>query len=101
MTCPPWWRSGNGAHGSRAALEAAGALVLRLPGGNGRVLLRPLMLELARRELSTVLAEGEARNCAAALLEEDLVDRVIFFIAPKLLGGRTRPARSAARGARP
>jgi diaminohydroxyphosphoribosylaminopyrimidine deaminase/5-amino-6-(5-phosphoribosylamino)uracil reductase len=72
------------------ALEAAGALVLRLPEKAGRVALRELMLELARRELSTVLVEGGA-ELAAGLLDEGLVDRVIFFLAPKLLGGRSAP----------
>jgi diaminohydroxyphosphoribosylaminopyrimidine deaminase/5-amino-6-(5-phosphoribosylamino)uracil reductase len=79
------------------ALEAAGALLLRLPAENGRVRLRPLMLELARRELSSVLAEG-GPELAAGLLEEDLVDRVIFFIAPKLLGGRAAPGPVGGRG---
>ena len=71
-------------------LAAAGAVVLRLPEQGGRIRLRCLMEELARRELSTVLVEGGA-ELAAGLLEEDLVDRVIFFIAPKLLGGRSAP----------
>lgn len=72
------------------ALEAAGAVVLRLPERAGRVALRELMLELARREISTVLVEGGA-ELAAGLLVEDLVDRVVFFIGPKLLGGRSAP----------
>jgi diaminohydroxyphosphoribosylaminopyrimidine deaminase/5-amino-6-(5-phosphoribosylamino)uracil reductase len=74
----------------RVALEAAGARVLTLPEQAGRVDLPALMQELARRELSTVLVEGGA-ELAAALVREDLVDRLIFFIAPKLLGGRTAP----------
>ena len=72
------------------ALEAAGAVVLRLPEKAGRVALRELMAELARRELSTVLVEGGA-ELAAGLLDEGLVDRIVFFVAPKLLGGRSAP----------
>jgi diaminohydroxyphosphoribosylaminopyrimidine deaminase/5-amino-6-(5-phosphoribosylamino)uracil reductase len=72
------------------AIETAGAHVLRISDISGRVALRELMAELARRELSTVLVEGGAR-LAAGLLDEDLVDRIVFFIAPKLLGGRSAP----------
>jgi diaminohydroxyphosphoribosylaminopyrimidine deaminase/5-amino-6-(5-phosphoribosylamino)uracil reductase len=72
------------------ALEAAGAVVLRLPEKAGRLALRELMVELALRELSTLLVEGGA-ELAAGLLDEGLVDRVIFFLAPKLLGGRSAP----------
>ena len=74
----------------REALAAAGAHVLALPERSGRTDLRALMSELARLELATVLVEGGA-ELAAALLDEDLVDRLIFFIAPKLLGGRAAP----------
>jgi diaminohydroxyphosphoribosylaminopyrimidine deaminase/5-amino-6-(5-phosphoribosylamino)uracil reductase len=74
----------------RAVLEAAGAVVLTLPETGGRIRLRALMTELARRELATVLVEGGA-ELAAGLIEEDLVDRVLFFVAAKLLGGRAAP----------
>ncbi|MBI2468425.1 MAG: dihydrofolate reductase family protein, partial [Candidatus Rokubacteria bacterium] len=37
-----------------------------------------------------VLAEGGA-ELGAALLDAGLVDRIAFFLAPKLLGGRTAP----------
>jgi diaminohydroxyphosphoribosylaminopyrimidine deaminase/5-amino-6-(5-phosphoribosylamino)uracil reductase len=75
----------------RAVLEAAGAVVLTLPETGGRIRLRALMTELARRELATVLVEGGA-ELAAGLIEEDLVDRVLFFVAAKLLGGRAAPS---------
>jgi diaminohydroxyphosphoribosylaminopyrimidine deaminase/5-amino-6-(5-phosphoribosylamino)uracil reductase len=83
--------AGESAPADRCAeLAAAGAAVLRLPEQAGRIRLRSLMEELARRELSTLLVEGGA-ELAAGLIEEDLVDRVIFFVAPKLLGGRSAP----------
>ena len=37
-----------------------------------------------------VLAEGGG-ELGAALLDAGLVDRVAFFVAPRLLGGRTAP----------
>jgi diaminohydroxyphosphoribosylaminopyrimidine deaminase/5-amino-6-(5-phosphoribosylamino)uracil reductase len=74
----------------RAALKAAGAHVLTLPEEGGRVDLAALMVELARLELSTVLVEG-GPELGAALIRGGLVDRLVFFIAPRLLGGRTAP----------
>src|SRR5204862_5906491 len=74
----------------RTALEAGGAHVLTLPVVGGRIDLRALMVELARLEHSTVLVEGGA-ELAAALVRAGLVDRLIFFLAPRLLGGRAAP----------
>jgi diaminohydroxyphosphoribosylaminopyrimidine deaminase/5-amino-6-(5-phosphoribosylamino)uracil reductase len=48
------------------------------------------MTDLARLELSTVLVEGGA-ELAAGLLDEGLVDRIVIFVAPKLVGGRGAP----------
>jgi diaminohydroxyphosphoribosylaminopyrimidine deaminase/5-amino-6-(5-phosphoribosylamino)uracil reductase len=72
------------------SLETAGARVLRLPEMAGRVDLRALMSELAHLELSSVLVEGGA-ELAAGMIDAGLVDRVAFFIAPKLIGGRNAP----------
>ena len=76
---------------SRArALEAAGAEVLRLPaevGARGkRQVPLALMLEaLAGREIVTVMLEGGPR-LAGALWSQGLVDRLVAFVAPKVLG---------------
>jgi diaminohydroxyphosphoribosylaminopyrimidine deaminase / 5-amino-6-(5-phosphoribosylamino)uracil reductase len=80
------------------ALTAAGACVLELPERDGRVDLRELMAKLAQLELSTVLVEGGA-ELAGSLLRDDLVDRLVFFVAPKLLGGRTAPGPLGGKGA--
>jgi diaminohydroxyphosphoribosylaminopyrimidine deaminase/5-amino-6-(5-phosphoribosylamino)uracil reductase len=74
----------------REALAAAGAEVLALPAEEGRVAPRALMAELVRRDIHSVLAEGGA-EIHASLLAADLVDKVILFIAPKLVGGRAAP----------
>jgi diaminohydroxyphosphoribosylaminopyrimidine deaminase/5-amino-6-(5-phosphoribosylamino)uracil reductase len=74
----------------REALAAEGAEVLVLPAERGRVALRPLMEELVRRGVHSVLAEGGA-EIHASLLAAGLVDKVILFIAPKLVGGRAAP----------
>lgn len=76
----------------RQALAAAGATVVTCPGHGGRVELAAALGELAAREARGVLVEGGA-EVHGAFLVAGLVDRVVAFVAPRLLGGRTaRPA---------
>ena len=77
--------------GRTGALEQAGVAVVRVPGADGRVDLAALMRELARRELSSVLAEG-GPTLAAGLLEAGLVQRVQAYVAPRLFGGAGAPS---------
>jgi diaminohydroxyphosphoribosylaminopyrimidine deaminase/5-amino-6-(5-phosphoribosylamino)uracil reductase len=56
----------------------------------GRVSLKALMEELARRHIVSVLLEGGPTLNASALRER-LVDRLLFFFAPKIIGGREAP----------
>ena len=73
----------------QAQLEAQGVQVVCLSGKNGQVPLRPLLVELGRRGHKSVLIEGGGRIAAAAL-REGVVDKVLFFYAPLLLGGEGR-----------
>lgn len=73
-----------------SALRERGVRVLELPADGRRVDLRALLRALAELDVVAVLAEGGA-ELAAALLDAGLVDRVAFFVAPRLLGGRTAP----------
>lgn len=66
-------------------LTKAGAEVVRLPGGGGRVELGALLEELGRRELLTLLVEGGGQ-VHGELLAEGLADQLVLFIAPKLIG---------------
>lgn len=68
-----------------AALQQAGAQVITLPEHAGRVNLAELMRTLGSRDIMSILCEG-GPTLAAALLADALVDEVVFFIAPKLLG---------------
>ncbi|HOE65900.1 MAG TPA: bifunctional diaminohydroxyphosphoribosylaminopyrimidine deaminase/5-amino-6-(5-phosphoribosylamino)uracil reductase RibD [Candidatus Hydrogenedentes bacterium] len=63
------------------------AEVVRAPSRKGGVDLRHLMRELAAREITSVLIEGGGTTHASAF-EEGIVDKVMFFIAPKIIGGR-------------
>ncbi len=71
----------------RATLEKEGAHVMVLPARQGRVLWRGLLKELGRRGIASLLIEGGAEVNASAL-REGVVDQVLFFLAPKILGGR-------------
>ncbi|MEV4759894.1 bifunctional diaminohydroxyphosphoribosylaminopyrimidine deaminase/5-amino-6-(5-phosphoribosylamino)uracil reductase RibD [Micromonospora sp. NPDC049559] len=55
-------------------------------GEDGRVDLTALLRELYRRGMRSVLLEG-GPTLAGAFLRADLVDRVVGYVAPKLLGG--------------
>ncbi len=61
--------------------------VLKIPNGKGGLDLRLLMHELAAREIVTVLIEGGGTTHASAF-DAGIVDKVLFFVAPKIVGGR-------------
>lgn len=69
-----------------AALRRAGVEVLVQNHAGERVRLRPLMEELGRRGLLSVLIEGGGTVNASALSER-LVDKVYALVAPSLYGG--------------
>lgn len=72
-----------------AALESRGVEILVIDSGE-RVDLNQLMIELGQREICSVLLEGGATLNAAAL-EAGIVDKVLSFIAPKIVGGTAAP----------
>lgn len=73
----------------RRALEAAGAEVVLCPGQGGRVDLDAAMAVLAGREINEVLVEAGA-TLAGALLRAALMDELVLYAAPRLLGDRAR-----------
>jgi diaminohydroxyphosphoribosylaminopyrimidine deaminase/5-amino-6-(5-phosphoribosylamino)uracil reductase len=77
----------TGSAGKRAALTRRGVEALVLPARRGRIAWTTLLRELGRRGVSSLLLEGGAEVNASALRER-AVDRVLFFLAPTILGGR-------------
>jgi len=69
-----------------SALRNAGCRVRTFRKQDGRVNLRALLRYLGKKQMTNILVEGGGR-IAASLLEKRLVDRVLVFIAPILLGG--------------
>lgn len=76
--------------GRRAALQAAGARVEVLGAGvDGRVPLDAALRRLAALEMNEVWVEAGAR-LAGALLAAGLVDELVVYLAPCLLGSDAR-----------
>jgi diaminohydroxyphosphoribosylaminopyrimidine deaminase / 5-amino-6-(5-phosphoribosylamino)uracil reductase len=73
----------------RAALEAAGAAVIPLPGPDGRIDLPALLAELARRGVNELHVEAGA-TLNGALLAAGLVDEWLAYFAPLVLGHHAR-----------
>ncbi|MCC6698604.1 MAG: bifunctional diaminohydroxyphosphoribosylaminopyrimidine deaminase/5-amino-6-(5-phosphoribosylamino)uracil reductase RibD [Candidatus Hydrogenedentes bacterium] len=61
--------------------------VLRIPSGKGGLDLTLLMKELSARDIVSVLIEGGGSTLASAF-ESSIIDKVMFFVAPKIIGGQ-------------
>lgn len=64
--------------------------LLALPARDGRIDLPALLSELARRHCNEVLVEAGA-TLAGSFLRRGLLDELIVYMAPKLLGSNARP----------
>lgn len=74
---------------ARDRYQEDGHELLAVPGSNGHVDLRKLLLELASRGVNEVLVEAGPR-LAGAFARAGLVDEYRIFMAPKLLGSSAR-----------
>lgn len=73
-----------------AALEAAGAEILCLPGTDGKVDLNALLSRLAQKGVNEVMTEAGPR-LNGALIAAGLADEWVQYVAPCLLGSAARP----------
>ncbi len=71
------------------ALAARGAEIWSMPLRAGRIAWLPLLRRLAKLGVVSVMIEGGAALAASAL-RAGVVDKTIFFYAPKILGGDAR-----------
>lgn len=62
--------------------------VIVTPEKNNKVDLQFLMEELGKRKIDSLLVEGGG-EVNFSFLKESIVDKVIFFISPKIMGGRS------------
>jgi diaminohydroxyphosphoribosylaminopyrimidine deaminase/5-amino-6-(5-phosphoribosylamino)uracil reductase len=70
----------------RKMLESRGVEVVECDGPDGRVSLRLLVEELARRKILSLMVEGGSK-VNWAFLESGIADKIFFYYAPKILGG--------------
>ncbi len=71
------------------ALQAAGVHVWQFAVRRGEIPWRSVLRRLAESGIVSVLVEGGARVAASAL-KAGAVDKILFFYAPKILGGDGR-----------
>lgn len=90
---PPTWVvvPANASPKRVAALQRRGVDVVLVPGRGTRVPFDAVARVLAERGLTTLLVEGGG-EVAAAALRARVVDRLVLFVAPTLLGGDGVPA---------
>lgn len=69
----------------KQALEARGATVLHLPGPGGKVDLAAMLRDLGQRGINELHVEA-GHKLNGSLLREGLVDELLVYLAPKLLG---------------
>lgn len=70
----------------KAKIEEKGAKVIEAPVKDGMIDLDGLMANLGALGLTSLLIEGGSRVIASALAA-GIADKIIFFYAPKILGG--------------
>lgn len=73
----------------RVLIEARGGEVVLLPDARRKVDLAAMAQELARRELNEILVEAGNR-LNGALLHAGVVDELVVYLAPQLLGDAAR-----------
>ena len=79
------YHSGVATEQARASLETAGATLITLANAHNKVDLTAMLTDLAQREVNEVhLEAGAALN--GSFLREQLVDEVLLYLAPTLLG---------------
>ena len=68
-------------------LEKAGAEIVELPARDGSVDMAEFLKLLGNRKIVNILVEGGGK-LLGSLFDRDLVDKVVAFISPIIIGGR-------------
>jgi diaminohydroxyphosphoribosylaminopyrimidine deaminase/5-amino-6-(5-phosphoribosylamino)uracil reductase len=83
--------TGRASARKRRALEKLGAEVLEVPeNANGRASITSVLEALHEREMNSVLVEGGA-TVHGAFIDARLVNKLVLFMAPVVIGGRDAP----------
>ncbi len=84
----------------REAWRARGAEVVEYEPEGGGVPLTQLLSDLGKRDMQGVLLEG-GPTLAWSMVEDRAVDKVVVYLAPKLIGGQDAPGVLGGRGFAP
>jgi len=76
-------------HEKTDRLWQAGARMLILPLRDGRIDLKQMLDELGKQEINEVMVEA-GRTLSGAMLQAGLVDELVIYMAPLLLGDKAR-----------
>ncbi|MCK4905026.1 bifunctional diaminohydroxyphosphoribosylaminopyrimidine deaminase/5-amino-6-(5-phosphoribosylamino)uracil reductase RibD [bacterium] len=68
-------------------LKQKGVEIMVTPSKEGRVNLKKLMIELAKREITSILVEGGG-TINASFIENALADKFVAFLSPMIIGGK-------------
>jgi len=63
------------------------AQILEVKEKSGQVNLKDMFKKLALQEVTSILVEGGG-TLIGSLLDEGLIDKILFFISPKIIGGK-------------
>ena len=80
------WICGLDGDDFNTSLKQAGAKCMFMPAKNNRVDLKVLMAELAQNDFNEIQVEAGATLCGE-LLQQGLIDELLIYQAPILLGG--------------
>jgi len=71
---------------NREKLSAKG-VILEVKEKNGQINLRDALKKLSRLGISNIIVEGGG-TLIGSLFDERLVDKILFFVSPKIIGGK-------------
>ena len=87
----------NPDHDRQQQLRSLGMEICPIASQGELIPLDQVLVELGKMGLCSVLVEGGG-EINASLLEYDLIDKVYWFIAPKMVGGKQAPSPIGGRG---
>lgn len=81
----------------KSAFAASGAELIEIEPKNDKINLQKLAKELGKRNIASVMIEGGGGLLAAAF-DAGIIDKILFFVAPKIAGGKGAPTPVEGRG---
>ncbi len=88
----------NATEKEKVAYKKAGTEVLEIPSADGYIELKKLMVELGKRQITSILVEGGS-ILFGSLFDQKLVDKVVVFVAPIIVGGEKAKTAIGGKGA--